>query len=844
MLGCEILCRSYANESKHKLKIFHFMYPLQRFFHRVLVLFFSLLISITVLGCFAYLFLDSQLPDVQALKSVQLPIPLRVYTRDGMLLAEFGELRREPIPLKQVPPIMIKAILSIEDQRFYEHSGVDLIGLVRAGAQLLMTGAKTQGGSTITMQVARNFYLSRKKTFVRKLTEILLALKIERELTKDEILELYLNKIYLGNRAYGVGAAAQVYFGKPLNQLTLPEMATIAGLPKAPSTLNPIANPSGAIDRRDHVLERMFDLGYINKKDYEDAIKTPLDAVYHGETIPIHAPYVAEMVRNMMMTSFGDETYTKGYNVYTTIPSHLQLEANQSLRNALIAYDRRHGYRGSEGNLGIPNPNNTKVWIETLVRTPSVNGLKPAIVMDLTNDSVTALLADGSQIKIPWQGLAWAKRQLKNGWAGGLPRSAEDVVELGDIIRVQKNEDGKWELGQIPGVEGALVALDPNTGAIQALVGGFDFQRNKYNHVIQMKRQPGSGFKPFIYSAALAKGYTLASVFNDSPISFYIPTQGVWAPQNDDHKFNGPTRLRMALAHSRNVISVRLLQAIGVPYALKFVGRFGFDPKQLPRNMSFALGTGEVTPLEMVRGFSTFANGGYRVTPYIIDHITDSHNHVIYQSAPKIACTQCTTAENPNQTPKSDSKGTQYAPQAIPPQIAFLMTSALQDVIKLGTGRAALVLNRGDIAGKTGTTSDQVDAWFNGFNSDLAATAWVGFNLPAPLHEYGAQAALPMWIDFMRVALGDKPEHTMAQPEGIVSAMINPYTGYRQRWGGVPEYFRSDDVPEEEADTPDSNDPNANTIVDENGNVYNVNSNDNANNNGNNNPNYQQPGFW
>lgn len=817
------------------------MYPLQRFFHKVFILLASLLISITVLACFGYLFLDSQLPDVQALRSVQLPIPMRVYTSDGQLMAEFGELRRDPIPLKDVPPLMVKAILATEDQRFYEHSGVDLFGLFRAGGQLLLTGAKTQGGSTITMQVARNFYLTRKKTFLRKITEILLALKIERELSKDEILELYFNKIYLGNRAYGIGAAAQVYYGKPLSQLTLPEIAMLAGLPKAPSTLNPIANPAGAKDRRDHVLERMYQLGYINKQSYLEAIKTPLNASYHGEPIPVHAPYVAEMVRNMMMTSFGDDTYTKGYNVYTTVPSTLQLEANQALKDALIAYDHRHGYRGAEGNLGIPDSSKTKTWLEALDRIPSVNGLKPAIVEEINGNTITALLGDGSLITIPWEGMSWAKRQLKNGWAGAMPRNAEEVAELGDIIRVQKTANNTWELSQVPDVEGALVAINPTNGAIQALVGGFDFQRSKYNRVIQMKRQPGSGFKPFIYAAGLAKGYTLASVFDDSPISFSIPGQGVWAPQNDDRKFNGPTRLRMALVRSRNVISVRLLQAIGVPYALKFVERFGFDSNQLPRNMSLALGTGEVTPLEMARGYATFANGGYRITPYIIDRITDSNDRMIYQSAPKVAYTTCLTSDNPNKTPTSDGKGVQYAPQTLPPQIAFLMTSALQDVIKLGTGRAALVLNRGDIAGKTGTTQDRVDAWFNGFNSDLAVTAWVGFNMPAPLHEYGGQAALPMWIDFMRVALADKPEHTMPEPEGIVSTSINPNSGYRQRWGGIPEYFRDDDVPDEEPENAETAGAGMSddSYIDQYGNVY----NNNPNNNSNGNPNYQRPAY-
>jgi len=776
------------------------MYPLQRFFHKVTILFLSLLITVAVFGCFAYLYLDSQLPDVESLKSMPSPTPLRVYTSDGQLIAEFGALHSTPVTFNEVPPLLIKALLATEDQRFYEHSGVDMLGLIRAVGQLVMTGTKSQGGSTITMQVARNFYLTRKKTFSRKLTEILLALKIEREFTKDQILELYLNKIYLGNRAYGVAAAAQVYYGKPLNQLTLPELAVIAGLPKAPSTINPIVNPIGAKDRRDHVLERMYEEGFINKQAYQAAVKTPLTAAFHGAVIPVHAPYVAEMVRNMMVTSFGEDAYTKGYSVYTTINSKQQLAANQALRDAIIAYDHRHGYRGAEGNLGIPDPSKTRTWADTLARIPTVNGLRAAAVTDVGNGSVTALISDGTLITIPWEGLVWAKPQLKNGWTGATPRNAANIVEPGDIIRVD-NVNNSWQLAQIPQVQGAFVALNPNNGGINALVGGFDFQRSKYNRVVQSELQPGSGFKPFVYASGLARGFTLASVFSDSPISFYIPGQAEpWRPQNDDHTFNGPTRLRYALAKSRNVIAVRLLQAVGIQYALNYVSRFGFNSKQLPRNLSMVLGTGEVTPLELVRGYAVFANGGYLVTPYVIDHINDSKNVLIYQSAPKIACTTCITGETPKNA-TTDNKGNQYAPQTIPPQIAFLITSVLQDVIHYGTGTAAKVLNRQDIAGKTGTTSEQIDAWFSGFNSDIVATAWVGFDTPSPLHEYGAQAALPMWIDFMRVALAGVPEHTMPEPEGIVSANVDPRTGYRLR-SGVPEYFRSDDVPEEEAEPP------------------------------------------
>lgn len=771
------------------------MYLLQGVFRKIVTLGLSLLITITAVISFAYLYFDYQLPDVQSLSSAQQPVPLRVFTKDGQLIAEFGELRRSPVTLQQVPPLLIKAILATEDQRFYEHSGVDILGLSRAAGELVMTGTKSQGGSTITMQVARNFYLTRKKTFLRKLTEILLAMKIEREFTKDQILELYLNKIYLGNRAYGVAAAAQVYYNKPLNQLTLPELAMIAGLPKAPSTINPIANRVAAKDRRDHVLERMYELGYIDKNAYDTAVKTPIEASYHGVTIGVHAPYVAEMVRNMMVTSFGDDAYAKGFNVYTTIDSKQQLAANQALRTTLIDYDHRHGYRGPEGNLGAPNDSKMDSWLEALEKIPAINDLQPAAVLRTSADGITALTTDDETITIGWKGMEWAHPQLKQKWSSSTrSRSAvTTTIQPGDIIRVQQAPDNTWELEQLPKVEGAIVALNPHDGGVNALVGGFDFQRSKYNRAIQAERQPGSGFKPFIYASALARGFTLASIFMDAPISFFIPNQGVWAPQNDDHKYMGPLRLRMALVKSRNTVSVRVLQAVGINFALNYVSRFGFDPKQLPRNFSLALGTGEVTPLEMARGYATFANGGFRITPYIIDHISDNSGKVVYKAAPKVACESCITQDNPTPPTPLDPNGYEYAPLAIPPQIAFLMTSALQDVIKQGTGRGALVLGRGDIAGKTGTNGE-IDTWFNGFNSDVAASVWVGFDTPAPIKEYAAQAALPMWIDFMRQVLTGTPEHTMPEPPGITSTAIDPYTGY-QRSEGTQEYFRADNVP-------------------------------------------------
>lgn len=766
------------------------------FFRNFFLMLLSLVITLMVIGSLLYIYLDKQLPDVDELKSVQLPIPMRIYTRDKQPIAEFGELHRNLVKLNEVPNLMVKAFLATEDQRFLEHHGVDFYGLLRAAGEVVLTGSKVQGGSTITMQVARNFYLSREKTFLRKFTEILLSLKIEREFTKEQILELYLNKIFLGNRAYGIAAAAQVYFNKTLNQLTLPEMATIAGLPKAPSAINPLINPIAAKQRRNHVLLRMYELGYIAKPAYEAALATPM--LTHAQTDAggmIKAPYVAEMVRDMMYKSFGEDIYVKGYNVYTTINSVQQLAADQALRTSLLAYDKRHKYRKPEKNIAPLDANKVTHTLNTLHRIASINGLHAAVVISVTDQAITALLVDNQMIFIPWQSLAWTMPQLDITNLNPPPDVLKNKVHVGDVIRVELAANNTWELSQIPKVQGALVALNPQTGAITALVGGFDYNVSKFNRVVQAERQPGSGFKPFIYAAALAKGYTLANVFNDAPLVFEIPGRDEpWRPQNDNHIFSGPTRLRVALAKSINLVSVRLLQAIDVPYALSYVKRFGFNPKKLPRNLSLALGTGEVTPLELTRAYAVLANGGFRITPYLIDHITNEQGQVIYKAEPKIACEACLQGEVP---PLTDDKESPYAPQVIPADIAFLTTSTLKDVIRYGTGSQARILNRHDLAGKTGTTSDYVDTWFTGFNNSLVATVWIGFDQPSSVQEYGAKAALPMWIDFMRIALKGQPEKTMPQPPDIVTASIDPITGNLLpdgTPGSILEYFRKDDL--------------------------------------------------
>ncbi len=740
---------------------------------RLIVFFASIAFTLLIICSLMYVYLESQLPNVSELRDVQLQVPLQVYTRDGKLIGNFGPVQRAPIDYNQIPPFFIKALLATEDQRYFEHPGVDIFGLMRAAVNLVLTGHKSQGGSTITMQVARNFYLTRQKTFTRKFEEILLALKINRELGKEKILELYLNKIYFGQQAYGIGAAAQVYYGKPLNELTLPELATLAGLPQAPSALNPIMHPSAAKIRRDHVLERMYELDYIDKKTYEQAIQAPMTARFHSHGSEIWAPYVGEMVSQMIQQTFGDKAFTSNYRVYTTISANQQLGANQAVRDGLIAYDQRHGYRGPSAHLVLKNENAKKLT-EYLKAIPESNGLLPGVVITIVKNSAQVLLANEKMVQIPWSGMNWTRA-----------KNAETLLHPGDVIWVNPLPNNSYQLAEIPQVQAALVALRPSDGAITALVGGFDYRLSNYNRATQAKRQPGSGFKPFIYAAALDKGYTLASEFNNEPVAFPDPNKpgGLWRPENDTKEFSGPTRLHVALAESINIVSIRLLQAIGIPYAIDYVTRFGFDKQQLPQNLTLALGTADVTPLQMATGYSVFANGGYKVSPYLIDHVVNGNGKTVYQYQPP--------------TPQ----------RVLSPETDFLMVSAMKNVIddSAGTGHAALSLGRTDLAGKTGTSNkghSELDAWFNGFNSDVEATVWVGFDQSKPTYEYGAQAALPIWIQFMKQALAGKPENSVPQPPDVVSVQIDPATGLLA-WPGQPdaifEYFTENTVPQQVA---------------------------------------------
>lgn len=790
-------------------------------------IFLRVLLSTGIATAFALivivLYTNAQLPPASSLEDIQLQVPLKVYSADGKLIGEYGEKRRTPIKIEEVPNMLKLAILATEDRRFYKHSGVDLRGMGRAVINLLASGRKSQGASTITMQVARNFFLTRKKTFGRKLNEVLLALKIEKELSKDRILELYLNKIYFGKRAYGVQAAAQVYYGTTVDKLNLAQMAMIAGLPQAPSAINPINNPDAALKRRTHVLKRMLHYRFIDEKQFEDANKEPVIANYHGRITEIDAPYVSEMVRRELLAKYGPEVYTSGYIAYATIDSRLQSFANTALQDGLLEYDKRHGYRGAVGKLPVSRKGKYDLddWIEKLRQYPRSGPLIPAAITDVSPTEVKAILPNRQMIQLSFESMQWAKPQLTRVIVGQNPQSALDVVSLGDVIYVEPKKNA-WHFSQIPEVEGAIVTLHPKNGAILALVGGFDFNLSHFNRASQATRQPGSNFKPFIYAAALEHGYTAATVINDAPIVFYDENSSdeAWRPQNDTREFYGPTRLRVGLTKSRNLVSIRLLQALGIGPALKVIHRFGFTKQQLPRTLSLALGTATVSPLEIATGYAAFANGGYKVNPHVLSKVLDHQGKVIYEADPPIVCPLCQQlVENKiDPTPKEQIINSidqlvqpetanppalsPAATQIITPQTAYIMTSILQDAIQTGTGKKARELNRQDLAGKTGTTNNQMDAWYTGYNQSLVSSVWVGFDETRSVHEYGSQAALPIWMKFMGNALQGVPETRPEQPRGIVTVRIDPATGLLARPGqqnAIFEIFKQDTAPRQTA---------------------------------------------
>lgn len=746
----------------------------------------------------AFLYLGPNLPSAESLRTIQLQIPLRIYSSDAKLIAEFGEMRRTPIRYAEIPPDFIHALLAAEDDNFASHYGVDLASLMRAATQLLSSGHIQTGGSTITMQVAKNFFLTSERSFSRKVSEILLALQIERELSKEEILELYVNKIYLGNRAYGIEAAAQVYYGKSIRELSLAQMAMIAGLPKAPSRFNPLANPARSKERRDWILGRMYKLGHIDETRYLQALAESADASYHVPTPELNAPYIAELARAELVGRYGSDAYTEGFRVTTTTPSDLQEAANSAVRQGLLDYDRRHGYRGPEARL--PGTNRS-AWLDELDKQRSINGLEPAVVTQVGSNAIQVLMCNGDEETVRWENMSWARPFVSADSMGPRPQNPGQVVKVGDLIRVMRQEDGSLAFSQIPAVQSALISLDPRNGAIRALVGGFSFEQSNYNRAAQAKRQPGSSFKPFIYSAALDRGFTAASLINDAPIVFVDPyLDTVWRPKNDTNTFLGPIRLREALYRSRNLVSIRLLQSIGIDYTLDYIGRFGFDKRDLPRNLSLALGTANLTPLEIAAGWSTFANGGYRIQPYLIERIEDRDGKLLYQANPPrtpaeepapAALTSppiITESAQPVTTADASSEAAQPAPPPPEPIVAerivdarttYIMTSMLQDVIKRGTARRALEMGRSDLAGKTGTTNESKDSWFSGYNADYVTTVWAGFDQPESLgsHEYGSTVALPIWMNFMSAALKDKPPHLQDEPEGLLTLRINPGSG-------------------------------------------------------------------
>ena len=687
-----------------------------------------------------------RLPSLDTITDYRPKIPLRIFTQDGQQIGEFGEERRAFVPIDKVPLQMKQAILAAEDERFYQHGGVDYIGVARAALTNLLSAEARQGASTITQQVAKNFFLSSERTFTRKFNEALLAFKIEHNLSKDKILELYINQIYLGQRAYGFASAAQIYYGKRLDDLSVAEMAMLAGLPKAPSSYNPVANPRRAQLRQQYVLRRMRELKFIDDQQLQLAQREHMKVQRNQQGFNAQALYVAEMVRQYMYDKYREEAYTKGFRVYTTLDSQHQAAAYEAVRKGMLDYDRRHGYRRPEGFVELTGESNEDTYEDELQKYSDAGDLLPALVLSASSQKVQAHIKGGETITISGNGLRFAARSLSN------KTNPQNRIRRGAVIRAQKNSDGGWSIAQIPAAEAAFVSIDPDSGALKSLIGGFDFNHNNFNHVTQAWRQPGSSFKPFIYSAGLEKGITPSTVINDAPLAIDPATIGGqnWEPKNFDGSYSGPISMRNALTKSKNLVSIRILMAITPQYAQEYVTRFGFDPKSHPPYLTMALGAGSVTPLQIAGGYSIFANGGFRVTPYFIDRIEDGKGQVLARTEPEMV------GKN--------------AQQVIDPRNAFIMTSIMGDVVRRGTAAKAAILGRHDLAGKTGTTNDQFDAWFAGFQRTVVAVAWMGYDQPRSLggSETGGQAALPIWISYMGKALKNVPEYQPTVPEGVV----------------------------------------------------------------------------
>jgi penicillin-binding protein 1A len=776
----------------------------------------------------AYVYLKPALPDVDTLRDVQLQVPLRIYTRDGRLIASMGEQRRIPVRYDQIPKLMVEAFLAAEDDRFFQHHGVDWQGILRAAIKNARAGGVRQGGSTITQQVARDMFLNpRQRDMKRKMSEVYISFLMEAEFSKEEIFSLFANKTFLGERAYGIAAAAEVYFGKPLDQLSIAEMATIAGIPSAPSSVNPVASPEKARNRRAYVLGRMLALGYITQAEHDHANATPVESRLHGPLIEADAPDVAEMVRADMQAKYGDSATTAGYKVYTTIDSRLERDATIALRTGLLQYDRRHGWRGATAKVVLPKNPSADVWDSELDQFPVIGGLRPAIVDRVDAKSAVIYVKSLGAVTLPWDKISWARRELPEENTDRWPASATEIFARGDVIYTVGNSAQNVQFVQVPEAQSAIVSMDPKDGAIVALVGGFDFYKSKYNRVTQARRQPGSSFKPLLYAAAFDKGFTPASVVLDEPIVLgSADSDQAWRPRdNNGEKFFGPMRLRDALVYSRNLVSVRLMQDVGLEYVRDYVTRFGLEKSQLPDDLTLAIGTADASPLQMVTAYSTFANGGFKVSPYYIDHIDDAAGQTIFSAEPQIACFECAQraaalaaatntaagAAAPGATTpaaaagapgtgalasfrakaqsavldtgESDGKSVipakDLAPQVLKPQIAWQLTDMMRDVIRRGTGVQAQAVGRDDIAGKTGTTNEAHDAWFSGYNGALVTTVWVGFDVERSLgaREEGGRTAVPIWTFFMHDALAGTPRRPVPMPDGLVSARINKETG-------------------------------------------------------------------
>ena len=803
----------------------------------------------------AYLYLAPQLPPARQLSDVSFQIPLRVFSADGLLIGEFGDKRRTPLKFEELPPMFVKAVMAAEDERFFRHGGVDLRGLARAFAELLRYREIRSGGSTITMQVARNFFLDREQKFLRKFNEIVLALEIEHVLSKEQIFELYMNKIFLGHRAYGAEAAAQVYYGKSIRDLDLPQWAMIAGLPKAPSAYNPITNPERALSRRNWILRRMFKIGMIDREQYDAARATPVDARYHGPAPELDASYLAEMVRSEVVQRYGTEqAYTAGLRVYTTVDGKRQAAAVSALRAGLHEYDERHGWRGAEASVDLadlpalpeisaePDEEALQIiarWTSLLRPFTAIAGLEPAIVVSTAEQEAEVLLASGTLTTLQWSQMQWAKRHISTDAVAGEPKKVTDIFKTGDVIRlrtvVDENQRPQWRLAQVPAAQSALVSLDPRNGAVRSLAGGYSFAQSHFNRVIQGQRQAGSALKPFIYTAGLTKGATPATLINDAPIVFQDSAlETAWRPTGASSRFYGPTRLREALYRSLNLVSIRLLQQTGISHTLSTLKDFGLPTERFQRDLSLALGSAAVTPMEMASGYSVFANGGFRVTPWFIERIENNDSKVLWLAPDVVLCeTECrssnegtlntealleremaiesTTRSGLTETGSDNRplvRKTIEVPRAVDERYIWLMDSMLKDVVRRGTAyQASSQLGRRDLAGKTGTTNEQVDAWFVGYSPALVAAVWVGFDEPATLGrgEYGGRAALPIWIRYMSTALEGEPERQMPQPPGIVTARINSVSGKLARPGdadAIFEYFIEGTVPEADTEQP------------------------------------------